>query len=282
LVFCFACLPFTLEGKQKHEAANNALLELRVESGAVILLPNDLLLQELEPTATVLEAFQAASQWVLRGVKALLSVIRQTGMINIDFATLKNVFAEPGGKTLYGLGQGEGENFLQKALDDLSLCPMLFVPQQTRQAERLLVNIIGGKNLTLGDINKALATLAGKFCSKESTIIGAVIDPNKKDYVDICVMGKASARAPKKSATKGVISRDDKKSTPKELPVYPYPLQQQELNLESEVDYSELSFLIDHNKPENRGLFDETEQNLFNGEDLDVPTYLRRGIKIRL
>jgi len=43
-----------------------------------------------------------------------------------------------------------------------------------------------------------------------------------------------------------------------------------------------LSFLIDHNKPENRGLFDETEQNLFNGEDLDVPTYLRRGIKIRL
>lgn len=267
LVFCFACLPFTLEGSARYEVAEAALNELRMEAGVVIPLPNDLLLQEFDKKSTVMDAFRKGSEWVSRGIQSVLAIIQKTGMINVDLATLRALFMDSTGKTLYSLGKGEGTNFMQKAIDDVMICPLLFIPQQMRQADNLLINIIGGKSLSLADINLALASLSEKFSSKQQTVIGALIDDSKTDYAEICVMGKAAAG---RSLRRGAFNRQE--SQLKESHA-----EHQSLLFAQSDAVNELNAL----QEAGRGCFDDTEQNLVDGEDLDVPTYLRRGIKLK-
>ena len=176
LVIAFVMLPFTTEGARRRQLADQALAELRQNCDAVIPLPNDLLLQHLPEDATVLDAFGQADAWIGRAIRSISAILFHTGLINLDFATLRRTFTPRGGKTLFGLGQGAGENCVAEALHDLMLCPLLHTPELSRRADRLLVNIVGGPELSLARVNEIVAAIAEKFGSREQTVLGAVID----------------------------------------------------------------------------------------------------------
>lgn len=302
LVVAFATMPFSLEGPGRMEVAESALAELRAIADAVIPLPNDLLLQQSEDDATVLDAFGLADDWIGRGVRSICAMLFETGLINVDFATLKKAFCANGGKTLFGLGSAEGDNFVKDALESLAMCPLLHTPGYARKADRLLVNIIGGTDLGIAHVNQIMEAVTERFGSKADTVLGAVIDDSKQKAVEICVIGTTdvgggrymkkvsrSYNVPTQPAASLPGPKEQSEALPLEVltastykPVGNPRVHTSKLRTKEEnalVDQEEFLFVSEE---EQRGCFDKTERNLFEGEDLDVPTYLRRGIRIAL
>jgi cell division protein FtsZ len=282
VVISFVTLPFTFEGQRKKAIAEEALVDLRKSCDAVIPLPNDVVMQTVSEDAVVLEAFAQADAWISRGVEAICAMLLKTGLINQDFATLKGVFRDRGGKTLFGLGQGEGTDAADTALKDIELCPLLHTPEHTRHADNLIVHIVGGTDLGMASVNRIMRRLTEIFGSRENTILGALIDDNRRSSIDIVVIGttdlssgKAERARKAKPSAVGTVAPEAGEGP---LPVHESKLRRDDRPAPSGEQH-EFTFLAEE---EQRGYFDKTDRNLHQGEDLDVPTYLRRGIKVSL
>ncbi len=285
LVIAFAPMPFTFEGSRRTKQAEDALVALRASCDAVIPLPNDLLLQEAADNETALDSFARADDWIGRAVRSVWSMLFRTGLINLDFATLQQAFHTRGGKTLFGLGSGEGEDAAALALASLDQCPLLAIPEHSRKADRLLVNIVGGTDLTLPRVNQIMGAITERYGRESHVIMGAVIDEELHGKVEICVIGTTDiggrgAVRPRATAPHVASAAGGKTKIPpnpkRSLMGKPRAKTQTSL-LEDAKAQDEFSFQA---AVENRGRFERTDRNLFEGHDLDVPTYLRKGIKI--
>jgi cell division protein FtsZ len=302
LVIAFVTMPFSFEGGRRLKQAEESLLALRRVCDAVIPLPNDVLLQEAAEKETVLDSFARADEWIGRGVKSIWAMLFRTGLINVDFATLRQAFATTrGGKTLFGLGRGQGENAAADAVENLKMCPLLATPEFSRKADRLLVNIVGGADLTLPKVNELMTAVAEQFGKESHIIMGAVIDEEMQGRVEVCVLGTSDMGgrgvvrrpAPAGRTRTPFSGRQENITTTEATPGKPAPLASaapahlavnepvvatthaQAVHA-AKAEQNEFSF----GEIESRGYFDKTDRNLFEGQDLDVPTYLRRGIKI--
>jgi len=292
LVVAFVTMPFSFEGGRRCKQAEEGLQNLRAVCDAVIPLPNDILLQEGEDDTTVLDAFACADEWMGRGVKSIWAMLFKTGLINLDFASLRQAFQFRGGKTLFGLGTGAGENATAAAMESLSQCPLLHTSENARRADRLLVNIIGGTDLTLPRVNELMHDITAKFGRNSHIIMGAVIDEDMHERVEICVIGttemSGSRRqaAPQRSTPPMSTRRNEVIAPPKPRgtapPIPAEPISAAEIEeaeqLALKADQDEFGF----GEHESRGSFEKTGRNLYQGHDLDVPTYMRKGIKISL
>jgi cell division protein FtsZ len=147
------------------------------------------LLQEAADNETVLDSFARADEWIGRGVKSIWAMLFKTGLINLDFATLRQAFNQRGGKTLFSLGEGKGENAVADTIASLKLCPLLHTPEFSRKADRLLVNILGGADLTLPKVNELMSAITEQFGRDSHIIMGAVIDEDMAGRVEVCVLG---------------------------------------------------------------------------------------------
>jgi cell division protein FtsZ len=292
LVIAFVTLPFSFEGGRRLKQAEEGLAALRKVCDAVIPLPNDILLQEAADHETVLDSFARADEWIGRGVKSIWSMLYKTGLINLDFTALAQAFQHRGGKTLFGLGEGTGENAAADAIASLKLCPLLHTPEFSRRADRLLVNIIGGTDLTLPKVNEIMTAVADQFGRDPHITMGAVIDERRQNSVEICVLGTsdmggrgvAPRRAPS-ARTRSPSARDEPAAAaPAGAPAAAGATTAgtgaagavtaaSSTGAQDEFGFSEV---------ESRGQFEKTDRNLFDGQDLDVPTYLRKGIKIAI
>tara|TARA_B100001248_G_scaffold262737_1_gene262059 strand:+ start:64698 stop:65825 length:1128 start_codon:yes stop_codon:yes gene_type:complete len=256
IVIAFAAMPFAMEGGKRRQVAEDALSELRRHCHAAIALPNDLLLQQVGQEATVLEAFKQSDQWIGRGIGAITAMLLKPGLMNLDLANVRQALSITGGRALFGFGFGTGQDAPQAALNNLMLCPLLQTPDLRSHTDGLLVNILGGPELSIHAVNEMLAFITEKFGGRENVAVGAVVDERYREKVGVCVLGvtdigKGAHHAPnQKFITKP--QKDD----------------------DSQDEFTFVS------KGQLRGYFDKTERNYFEGEDLDVPTYLRKGIKI--
>lgn len=279
LVIAFAALPFQREGSSRINRAKTSLEALRKNCHAVITLPNDLIFKQVDENATLMEAFAMADKWIKLGVHSIWSMLFNTGLINVDFSTLQSALAEPGGKTLFGTGYGKGEESVEQALGDLETCPLLHLPDAgfIRDTDQLIVNLTGGPDLTMSMVNQVMDAVSTKFGCRNSLVMGASIDGSFYNQLRITVMGTVrSAHVTKGYAPVPAASippneplvQPLKKSAPEEpVPVTVTPLGKQQ---------EEFAF---PRQDENRGTFEKTSRNLYEGVDLDIPTYLRRGLK---
>jgi cell division protein FtsZ len=295
LVLAFATIPFSFEGARRKEIAEECLGELRTQVHGLVPMPNDVLLQESEENTSVLGAFSVADRWIGRGVQSICSMLLKTGLINQDFSALRSVFRDPGGKTIFGIGSAEGSDAISKALEDLSLCPLLHMGDRPAHLDRLLVNVIGGPDLQMAQINQIVSEVSKRFGSREDIVFGAVIDEQRTGTVEICLLGKSGMEGPAQPES-NVPDRLDVESDAEEstLPTLglepqvaqdnkpPRAVHQSKLRRkkkEASADQDEFMFL---EEDAHRGYFDNTDRNLYKDEDLDIPTYLRKGIKIKI
>lgn len=286
LVLAFATLPFTFEGVRRKEIAATSIGELRQLVHGLIPLPNDVLLQEGDEDTSVLNAFAVADRWIGRGIHSVCAMLLKTGLINQDLSSLRSVFQGRGGKAIFGTGIASGGDYVKDALSDLFMCPLLHLGDRPGQLDRILVNLIGGADLGIARVNEIVAEVGKRFGSRENIVFGAVIDASQEQSLEICVLGKAEMDAarvatpepvPRQAVTTGLgleteISRDSRP---------PRPVHSSKLSRKKkpDMDQDEFTFLeVDAQ----RGYFEKTDRNDYNGEDLDVPTYLRRGIRIKI
>lgn len=287
LVIAFVTMPFSFEGGRRLKQAEEGLRALRQVCDAVIPLPNDILLQEAAENETVLDSFARADEWIGRGVKSIWAMLFKTGLINLDFATLRQAFQHRGGKTLFGLGEGSGENAIADTISSLKLCPLLHTPEFSRKADRLLVNIVGGADLTLPRVNELMTAITEQFGRDSHIIMGAVIDEDMPGRVEVSVIGTSDmggrsipprrpiTTARQKVAPAGAPRRDGAAAGEPML-----KLDEAAAAAETAAAAKAAQKEFGFGEIESRGYFEKTERNLFDGQDLDVPTYLRRGIKI--
>ena len=291
LVIAFVTLPFSFEGGRRSQQAEQGLQALRKVCDAVIPLPNDILLQEADEGETALDSFARADEWIGRGIKSIWSMLFRTGLINLDFSTLRQAFHTRGGKTLFGLGAGEGPDPVAQALDALKLCPLLATPEFARKADRLLVNIVGGTDLTLAKVNEIMTAVTEQFGRDAHVIMGAVIDEDLQGRLEIVVLGTSDIGGAR--ALGGRRPARARASAPSADELLPLPAPEPARapvgasapsrsvgpkGRSIPADQDEFRF----GEIEVRGSFEQTDRNLFEGQDLDVPTYLRKGIKIAL
>jgi cell division protein FtsZ len=167
---------------------------------------------------------------------------------------------------------------------------LLHLGDRPTQLDRILVNVIGGPDLGIAKVDEIMTQVSKRFGSREDIVFGAVIDESRSQSIELCILGKAEMGAfvlPRSDATvepapkrtimtslglETEISRDAK--APRS--VHRSKLRQKEL---SEVDQDEFDFI---DADAQRGYFDKTDCNDYNEEDLDVTTFMRRGIKIKI
>ncbi|MEK9772602.1 MAG: cell division protein FtsZ [Opitutae bacterium] len=293
LVFAFTPLPFSWE-KSRHSQAENCLSELRKYANAVVPLPNDSLLQIGGEDATALECFAEAGRNVSRGISAICNLVFKRGMIDVDFSYLRKVFSARAGRTLFGYGKGNGKDALRESLRDLMLCPMLHMPDVSKAADVLLIFIQGGTSLSMGGLQAVSKEIRDSFKAGEEVVFGAHVDENLGDEVKITVLGATALEPLVPEADVAPVAQQvlelatppkrSHRSKLQDQKNQSQPLQSSATRKngknQSKLEQNTFSFMEEKNQ---RGIFDDLPQrNMYEGEDLDVPAYLRRGVKIAL
>ena len=178
--------PFQFEGRRRMQQAENGLRELRECVDTVITIPNERLLHTVEKNSSLGESFGVADDVLRQAVQGISDLITVPGLINLDFADVKSIMAGMG-MALMGAGRASGENRAIEATQQAISSPLL--EEATIQgAKGVLINITGGPDLTLYEVNVA-STIIREAADEDANIIfGAVIDENMRDEMKITVI----------------------------------------------------------------------------------------------
>jgi len=216
--------PFQFEAKKRMKQAEEGLANLKMTADALITIPNQRLVSISGKSMTLLEAFKKADEILYHAAKGISDIIVGYGIINLDFADVRTIMAETG-MALMGTGIASGENRSVEAAQKAISSPLL-EDISIEGARGLLINVTGGQDMTLSEINEA-TTLIQKEAYEDANIIwGMVIDEKMREEMRITVIAtgfgkaeeKAMARAGarEKAAPISLTIRDGLRATPSE------------------------------------------------------------------
>jgi len=192
--------PFHFEGKKRMKQAEEGLANLKMTADALITIPNQRLLSISGKSMTLLEAFKRADEILFHAAKGISDIIVGQGIINLDFADVRTVMSETG-MALMGTGIASGENRSVEAAQKAISSPLL-EDITIEGARGLLINITGGQNMTLSEINEA-TTLIQKEAHEEANIIwGMVIDQGMQEDLRVTVIATGFGKAEEKSVSR--------------------------------------------------------------------------------
>ena len=177
--------PFSFEGRRRAQQAEEGIEALRNECDTLIVIPNDRLLSISDRQVSVLDAFKSADQVLLSGVQGITDLITTPGLINLDFADVKAVMSGAG-SALMGIGNARGEDRAAVAAEMAIASPLLEASMDG--AHGVLLNISGGSDLGLFEINEAAQLVADAAHPEANIIFGAVIDDALGDEVRVTVI----------------------------------------------------------------------------------------------
>ena len=177
--------PFSFEGRRRAQQAEEGIEALRNECDTLIVIPNDRLLSISDRQVSVLDAFKSADQVLLSGVQGITDLITTPGLINLDFADVKAVMSGAG-SALMGIGNARGDDRAAVAAEMAIASPLLEASMDG--AHGVLLNISGGSDLGLFEINEAAQLVADAAHPEANIIFGAVIDDALGDEVRVTVI----------------------------------------------------------------------------------------------
>lgn len=177
--------PFTFEGRKRMVQAEKGIEELKSKVDTLVTIPNDRLLQVVEKKTSLGDAFKIADDVLLQGVQGISDLIAVPGLINLDFADVKTIM-ENTGLAHMGIGRASGENRATEAAQKAIESPLLETSIQGSKG--VLLNITGGSQLGLFEVNEAAELVANAADPDVNLIFGAVIDESLQDDIKITVI----------------------------------------------------------------------------------------------
>lgn len=233
--------PFTFEGRKRAGQAELGIEALKEKVDTLIVIPNDRLLEIVDKKTPMLEAFREADNVLRQAVQGISDLIAVPGLINLDFADVKTIMTERG-SALMGIGEAAGENRAADAARKAIMSPLL--ETSIEGARGVIMNITGGSNLSLYEVNEAAEIVIEASDPEVNMIFGAIIDENMKEEIKVTVIATGFEHKP--APMKPLVRR----------PVTPQP---------------------DNNQPDRpqpqpqRPAFEPQT----GGDQLDIPTFLR-------
>jgi cell division protein FtsZ len=300
LVLAFVALPFSFEGDRRRQQALSGLEQLKAQADAVICIPNDKILKIAGEDASVVDAFRRADENVIIGVQAVWQLLSRKGLINLDFADLRATLGAKHCDGLFSFGEASGPNRVRDAVKILLENPLLDGGDVLAKAEGVLVSVLGGPDLTLGDVQKAVEPIT-RHASKAHVIMGAAIDESYRGKLAVTVIAAANI-LPRRVVPQPVVTKPMTFPRPGDVALSrnprPSPISVASNSpspatikpVVEEAPKSEPVTTRKSGKPKqetlplegvSRGRFDKSEPTLYNGEDLDVPTFIRRGVSLK-
>jgi cell division protein FtsZ len=177
--------PFTFEGAQRGRQASEGIERLREQVDTLIVIPNEKLLAIVERRTSILDAFRMADDVLRQGVQGITDLITIPGLINLDFADVRTIMHDAG-SALMGIGSAAGENRAGEAAKMAISSPLL--EMSVEGATGILLNITGGNDLGLFEVNEAAEIIQSAASNDSNIIFGAVIDEDQGDEIRVTVI----------------------------------------------------------------------------------------------
>lgn len=177
--------PFTFEGKKRSMNAAKGIEAMRQSVDTLIIIPNDRLLGVVDKKTPMLEAFREADNVLRQGVQGISDLIAVPGLINLDFADVKTIMSNKG-TALMGIGIAEGEGRAVEAVKQAISSPLL--EQSIEGAQGVLLNITGGNDLSLYEVQEAADIVASSSDEELNMIFGSIINENLKNKIIVTVV----------------------------------------------------------------------------------------------
>jgi cell division protein FtsZ len=178
-------LPFRFEGTQRRQAAERGMEELRSACDTVVVVPNERLLEVLDKSTSMLDAFRVADDVLRQGVHGICDLITLPGLINLDFADVRTIM-QGAGNALMGIGYATGENRARDAVERALRSPL--IDNEIVGAKGILLSIAGGEDLSLFEVNEAAEVVRKQANDETNIIFGATIDEQLHGQVWVTVI----------------------------------------------------------------------------------------------
>jgi len=177
--------PFTFEGKKRLSQADRGIESLKSKVDTLVVIPNDKLLQVIDRKTSIVEAFKMADDVLRQGVQGISDLIAVPGLVNLDFADVKTIMLNTGMAHM-GIGRASGESRAEEAAKQAVQSPML--ETSIEGARGVIINITGGNNLGLHEVNTAAELVQRSVDPEANIIFGAVIDETLEEDIVITVI----------------------------------------------------------------------------------------------
>lgn len=246
--------PFAFEGTRRMVSSEDGIESLRDKVDALIVIPNQRLMDVIDRKMTLVDAFKLADSVLAHGVQGISEIITIPGLINVDFADVRTIMTNAG-SALLGIGTGVGENRAQMAARAAISSPLLEI--SIEGAKGVLFNISGGNDLTMSEVDEAAKIISESADADANIIFGASINPKLSDQIRITVIATGFDE---------MRSRLGKLVMPPRLQIE----KKEEAGMEPEV-VQQAEEGIGKNKEEEQNGKDEW------GEKFEIPAFLRQG-----
>ena len=269
LVITVATLPFAFEGSDRMKLAQEIIPTLRESGHGLVLMPNDDISEANQSGVSLTDALQQGAQELSKGFQLLWTLLGQRNLINVDFISLKNMLERTNGACRLVYVEASGPNKAKLLVKRLEDHPALKSEEVLKGPSAFLLGVLGSQDMTLVDVSTVAEAVEQRSSDETFRVVGAGIDP----------AGGNRMRALLLIGAAGETGTEIKAAPPRELerkplkPVRPAPAKpagrkqtaQEELDLPSVVS---------------KGRFKNVEPTIVQGEDLDLPTFFRRGMKL--
>lgn len=256
--------PFIFEGPKRTKRADSGIDELKMNVDTLIVIPNQRLLAIADKKTSVTEAFQLADSILMQSTKGISSLINTPGLINLDFADVRTVMMDMG-DAIMGTGIATGEERAALAAQQAISSPLLDDVKITG-AQGVLVNITGGEDMALMEVDEATSIIYKEAGEDANIIFGAVIDPDIEDEINVTVIATGFN---KEKHDFSRFNRDDHKQKEAEKAV-------NDLELPT---YQRKQFEREQSKKNNQPKKDKENRNqetLYFDDNLEVPAFIRK------
>ena len=298
LAVAFATTPFDCEGAHRRQLADFGLDQLREAADGVVCLPNQRLFKLLDENTSVLDTFKFTNGFLAEGVRAFWRLLVHKGLIEIHFEDVCSLIRDGHSTSVFAVAEAMGATRSREVTDKLLAHPMLG-DEMLKSSDIVLISLMGGPDLTMAEVNRIMQDL-GEHCQEAQIMMGAIIDDAFRDRLSVTLV------AGNKGQTAGPANRMACAGTQEDLgaqllgrgetarpgsrlvPPAPdlAPDQVKRLMSSRGTGARRAKNLVKMRQAQlpleivSKGRFDKSEPTIHKGEDLDVPTYLRRGISL--
>jgi len=256
--------PFTFEGRKRQTQAIGGITSMKESVDTLIVIPNDKLLEIVDKNTPMLEAFREADNVLRQGVQGISDLIAVPGLINLDFADVKTIMSNKG-SALMGIGVSTGENRASEAAKKAISSPLL--ETSIDGAKGVLMNITGGSNLSLFEVQEAADIVASASDEDVNMIFGSVINDNLKDEIIVTVIATGFTEeqivAPRSTRGFGSSTRPQAQQSIRE------PQQTERTREPRRSEQEQFA------QPEQEPVRSQQQQSGQADDGLDIPTFLR-------
>ena len=311
LVLALVTSPFEFEGARRHRQAQQALQQFKASADAVLCLSNQRVLKLIDENTPVTETFARTNALLTEGVRSLWQMLTRPGLIQVDFFDLCSVLRGRHSESAFANATAEGEGRAREVMEKLLTNPLLDGGQMLADADAVLVSLMGGADLTMAEVNRVMEQI-NRRTETANLVMGAAVDPALGTTLSVTLIAsrrnqpleksirpvpEAAVDKPESTGESGggldttfLSGSSSASSRPGSRFVPPAPVltvEQASQLLEGKTAGSRgrksQAKLRQGQLPLeiiSKGRFEKSEPTIHHGEDLDVPTYIRRGVPL--